>query len=158
MIRLIIFALGVLLVWVLFSSKFERPQKIIISILIVMFAVLGVWFEQYGETPKESLVEPKQLEVCGVTGQHSYRTNYDIGLCVQNKSKYVIKRLAFSVVVSQCEGEKCRELQKVARERPVQIGRDQRTILTESLDFTLLDPSMKNLEWGVELTSIRAIK
>jgi len=69
MIRLIIIAIGLFILWVLFLSSFEKRRKIIIAIAAVVVLIAGLILDGWGKKPRSNIVNIDQIEVCGVTAK-----------------------------------------------------------------------------------------
>ena len=156
MIRLIIIFLGLLLIWLLFFSGFNKQRKILFSAFIVLFAGLGIWYEQSGKTPRANLVETGQVFSCGVSAQHSYRTNYDIEFCLQNNSDYELARVGLDFMVSKCLNGNCTEVQAVHKEFPVKLLAGQQAKLTENLNFDQVSETDTGLVWTSVTKTVKA--
>ena len=114
MIRLIILALGVFLIWMLFYSGFSKQRRIIVSVVAMVVGILGLWLEQRGETPRSGRMPVSELVSCGVSGKHSYRTNFDIEFCLENKSeRATVKRVGLRFVAKQCIRGECSDVQEI---------------------------------------------
>lgn len=158
MIRLIILVLGIFLIWLLFYSNFSKQRRVVISLLAVTACVLGLWLEQRGESPRAGRMAVSELVQCGVTGTHSYRTNFDIKFCLQNNSPAAtVKRVALDFTALKCSQGDCREVQVVSRELACDLSPAARISLTENINFKLVDPLDKTIVWKVQPTSVKAI-
>jgi len=159
MIRLIIIAIALFLIWVLFFSGFEKRRKIIISVVAVILCVAGMGLESFKKKPRSNLVSAAQLVSCGVQAVHSYRSNYDFQICIENTAKVGrIKRVDMTINAQQCvNGTDCELLESVERSLSVDIAPQKSTVLQENLSFKLVDKAAADLQWSIEVLSVKAI-
>lgn len=159
MIRLIILALGVFLIWLLFVSSFDRRRKIAISVVVLILAVLAVWFEGRGETPTTGRIQSTDIVVCGVSASHSYRTNFDIEFCLQNNSvEATAKRIRMAFIAERCAtSTECIEVEKVNKEFAIELPPGLSKNQTENLNFKAVDSLDQSLSWRVEVEQVKAV-
>ena len=161
MIRLLILLLGLFVLWVLFYSGLRKQQKIIISLTVVLLAGAGAWFEGYGETPRFGLIQPEQVVVCGVSGQHSYRTNYQIQFCLENMADdAIVARLELRFIALDCgdgDGD-CQQVDFVDKQLNIELLPQQKTESTENLAFNKINPDTPTLTWMVDVLGVKATK
>ncbi len=158
MIRLILVAIGGFIVWVLFLSEFSKRQKIIICLAALLFCIVGTWFEQSSQTPKEGVISTSELVDCGVTSKHSYRTNYDVAFCLRNTSlTATAKRVAMSFSVLKCEAGNCEEIQVINKDVALSLEPDEQVILVENLNFDEVEPSLDSIVWIAKAVSVKAL-
>ena len=160
MIRVILALIAVFIIWVLFFSKFSKERKIAIVALVVVVSFLGVWYESSVGKPRQDLVEPSQIIDCGVSAKHSYRTNFDIDLCVQNTSEFAkVRRLELLIIAQQCTnlGE-CVELQRVARDLSVEVMPSSSIMLKQNLSFNNVAPDLDDVKWSFIVSAVKANK
>lgn len=159
MIRLLILLLGLFVFWVLFYSGLKKQQKIIISLAVFLLAGAGAWFEGYGETPRFGLIMPEQVVVCAVSGQHSYRTNYQIEFCLENQARDAsVARLELRFFALLCTAGECFEADSVNKQLNVELLPHQRIEKTANLPFNKIVPEAASLTWKVDVVSVKAIK
>jgi len=160
MIRVIIALLGAFIIWVLFFSKFNKNTKIALVFCSILLSVLGFWFESGANKPRKDLVQTSQLSSCGVIAKHTYRTNFDIDLCISNSAEVGdVKRIGLSVVAHQCESlSACVELQRVERELSVDLPALESVTLSQNLNFSNVELSAKNIQWSFIVRSVKATK
>lgn len=162
MIRLVILVLFLILLWLLIASGFERRRKIVIGLLLVATAVAGFIFEGYDKHELSNLVAESQVQSCGISAKHSYRTNYDLKLCVQNFAEIgSISRLKMAIVAKICppaQGQECLELARVIRDIPVKIVPQSQVTILQNLSFKDVDPSAKETQWSLEIISTKATR
>ena len=159
MIRLIIFFIGAVLLWILFLSGMSKRLKIILSLSMITILIAGVWYDNYGETPRNGLLATEQIVSCGVTAEHSYRSDYKIRFCLMNKSKVATsKRLELRFVAFDCSSQPCKKIESVIKEVNFEIAPEQQVKSEASLAFDLLLPNQYNIEWKVEVVSVKAVK
>ena len=167
MIRVIIFIVFIFIVWVLYASGFEKGRKIRISLIALVLCGFGFWFDGYDRREITNLVGLSDVENCGVVAEYSYRTNFDLTICVKNKAaKGILSRLTFAAVVSQCDNGVCSELQRVVRSLPVKIAPASQVNLEQNLSFDKLSPEHRalnanyesNLELSIEVLDTKATR
>lgn len=160
MIRVIITLIAAFIVWLLFFSKFSKERKITLVALALVLSFLGFWFENSVGKPRINIVKPNQIINCGVTAKHSYRSNFDINLCVQNAAEFGrVRRLELSIIAEQCaESGECVELQRVARDLSVDVLPQSSISLIQNLSFNDVDPGLKGVRWSFITRSVKASK
>lgn len=159
MIRLIIIAIAIFLIWVLFFSGFEKRRKIIISVIAVLICVAGMGWESFSKKPRSHLIATEQVVSCGVQAEHSYRSNYDLQICIENTaSKGHVKRIDMTVNAQQCgNNADCEVLESVTRSLSVDIAPQSSTTLQENLSFKSVDKNATGLQWGIEVLAVKAL-
>lgn len=157
MIRIFILVIGIFLLWLLFISSFAKKKKIIIGLCAVVLLVTGLWYESRGNTPKAGLIEVGEVISCGTSAEFSYRSNYNVNLCLQNNSTTAtVKRLELRVSVLSCEDSICQEVDYSDKGVSLEIEPEQRINTTLNLSFARLEKDTPNLKWTVETRSVRA--
>jgi len=160
MIRLIIIAIGLFIIWVLFFSGFEKRRKIILAIVAVVLLIAGLILDGWGKNPRSNIVNINELSVCGVTAQHSYRSNFNLEICLQNNSNTgAVKRVALVISAADCSaGELCTELQNVTRDFPIDLASDTKLVVEQNLAFDKVSPDNKTVKWSVQPVSVKAVR
>lgn len=162
MIRLIILILFLILLWLLLASGFERRRKIILSLLLIGVVVGAFLLDGYDKRELTNLVAESQVQSCGVTAKHSYLTNYDLQLCVQNLSeKGSLSRLQMAIVAKKCvrkDEPECLELDRVIRDIPVKIPPKSERQLLQNLSFENVDKNDEGVQWSLEILSSKATR
>jgi len=159
MIRLILVAIGILIIWVLFLSKFNKQKKIIICITSLLVCIVAVWFDQYSQTPKEGVMRVNELEDCGVSSNHSYRTNYDIEFCLRNLSLIsTAKRVSISFTALNCAAGDCQEVQVIRKDVSLSLEPESQVTLQENLNFDQVERPANNVVWLARVDSVKAVK
>ena len=160
MIRVVIVVLVLVLIWVLFLSNFPKRTRIILASLVVMLALLGAWFDGLGQNPKTGLVEPSQLSVCGLEVAYTYRTNFDVTLCLNNTATHAdVTRVRYTIIAEQCvRPSECQQLAQVTRDTLFTIPAGSQSSKTQNLDFKPIDAKVPNLNWRATVDSVKAIK
>ena len=160
MIRLVILILFVILLWLLIASGFERRKKMVLGALLILSAIGAFLFEGYDKRDLPNLVDESQVQSCGVTAKHSYRSNFDLNLCVQNLAeKGVISRLKMAIVAKKCsssDAESCLEIDRVVRDIPVKISPKAEVTLLQNLSFKNVEPASKDVQWSLEVIATKA--
>lgn len=162
MIRLVILLLFVVLLWLLIASGFERRRKIVLGVLLIGCAIGAFLFEGYDKRELENLVAESDVKSCGMTAKHSYRTNFDLELCVQNLAeKGTISRLKMAVVAQKCSAQnaqECLQLERVIRDIPVKITPKSQVYILQNLSFKHVDPQDNNVDWSLDIISTKATR
>lgn len=160
MIRIFIALIGLFLIWVLFFSRFRKETKVVIVALAIGFSVFGVWYENTAKQPKQNILPISSIVNCGLMGKHSYRTNYDVSVCMANMADSgTVKRVEFSIIAKEClVAEKCDEVERVRRHLAVNLLPQSNQTIEQSLAFNRLDPDLANIQWSFEVHSIEAVK
>ncbi|GAA6137026.1 hypothetical protein NBRC116583_07730 [Arenicella sp. 4NH20-0111] len=159
MIRLIIALLGIIMLWVwLFSPLGKRP-RIVLTIFSMVLAVCLALFEAYSHKPRENLITVSEIQQCGLSVSHRYRSDYRVSLCLKNDSGSAnVKRIVFKVIASRCTGAaSCEVVEEVSRDIPVSIVPNTSVELMETLRFEQVQPQEKEVVWAAEVVSVKAI-
>ena len=158
MIRLLIIAVALFLLWVVFLSEFSRERKIWVTIAAMVFSVLAMWAESNWQRPKANVVQASSIVDCGTSAKHSYRTSFDLVICLRNQAESGnVKRVSFDVVATQCDSDgDCTELERVSRELTIELNANSETTVRQNLQFKMVDAAAQNVTWGVEVTGVRA--
>ena len=158
MIRLVLLILAVFLSWVLFVSDYDKRKKIIVSVVTLVISILGLWFEQSRQAPKDDLIAIHQINDCGVSGEYSYRTNYNIEFCLANESdRATATRISINFSALNCLAGDCQEIQSVNKEVRLKLEPQQSINLKENLDFDQITDSRGNIIWTTEIIAVEAI-
>jgi len=160
MIKVIIVLINAFIVWVLFFSKFSKERKIALVASAVILSFLGLWYESGADKPRRNIVNENQIVNCGVKAKHSYRTNFDIELCLRNTAKLGdIKRISLFIIAKKCQGsDECIELERVARDLTVDISAQSSTTLIQNLSFANVESNLQDVEWSFVVRSVKASK
>jgi len=162
MIRLLIIAIGVFLLWVLFVSGFKKRTKIIISVCVLIFSGVGIWFEQADKGLRDNLIMIHEIVDCGVSAEHSYRTNYDVEFCLQNDSlKAMAKHINIDFIALSCLNGECLEIQNINEDVILSLAAQTSITLTKSLEFDKVPQEFENeatIVWSISVRSVKAIK
>lgn len=161
MLRFVLLFVGLLLIWVLFFSKYEKTQKIIIT--LVSSLLIGCWlgWEMQRDALSTSLIDIDEITICSVKLTHSYRTNYDAVVCLENTSDIASAervKLRYSALV--CDPN-CTVIEEIDKERLIQLPNGKKTSITESVRFDLLDAAEtkktpSDVQWKVSVLSVQS--
>ena len=158
MIRLIIALIGIFLLWLWFLSPFGKRTKIITTVLAIALSIALASYESYDNKPRTGLISLNQINICGLDAKHSYRSDYKVQLCLENKASGTVKRVAFAVTAKKCDAtDNCTELETVVRSMPLTIEPGQKYELAETLRFEEVPASAQDITWSVDLTEVKAI-
>lgn len=160
MIRLFIIVIGLFLIWVLFFSSFTKQRKTAITLLALGMSVIGVWLESSAGLPRAGVIEVGDISSCGVLAKHSYRSNFDLQICVRNNaSDGEVKLLGLSIIAQNCTApDNCLMLETVQRDASVSIGPNSEITLKQNLSFDAVEPAATNVVWSVEINSVKAVR
>jgi hypothetical protein len=159
MIRVIILLIFFFLVWVLYASGYEKPRKIRICIIAIVLCLIGFWVDGYYKRELNNLIDVSQVRTCGVTAEFSYRTNYDLKICLQNDATdAAISRLKVVAIASNCAEQPCVEVQRVERGMLVDIAPISAVTLEQNLSFDRVNPDQDSIQWSVEVLEIKATR
>jgi len=156
MIRLIIAFFGLVLIWLLWRKDLNKQQKIAAIVALILLFIGGTWWEIGRDKPRDDSVALDSVTVCDVTASPSYRTNYQVDLCVQNDSDHPLVRLGFTVSAEACEENDCTQIQQVSREIPVTIPANSRKTIRENIRFEEINEGDKNVSFKATIDSLLA--
>ncbi|GHA19625.1 hypothetical protein GCM10008090_31650 [Arenicella chitinivorans] len=124
----------------------------------VLVALLGAWFDGLGQNPKTGVIDPSELTVCGLEVAHTYRTNFDVTLCVKNTATQAdVTRLRYTIIAEQCDDSgACEQLAQATRDTLFAIQANTQTSKTQNLDFKPVDASVANLTWRATIDGVKA--
>lgn len=132
-------------------SPFTRRSKTIATLVAVVAAISVVMYEAYQNKPRAGLINPTQLQICGVSVRQSYRSDYKVDLCLENGSDHIVRRVKFLLTSEQCSASgSCQTVEAVARDLPVTIAAKQTTQLNETLRFDVLAEIDSNVDETTE--------
>ena len=159
MIRVILLFLAVALVWILFFSSFTKVQRIVGAIALFLVSVLAMWVTSEYDKPRGGIITTADVSVCDFGVRHSYRTNYDVNLCLKNQHESAtLRRIQFEVVAQRCDAEQnCVDLQRKTKSRPITIAPGESLSIQDSLDFKQLpDVADDSITWSINLLANKA--
>lgn len=160
MVRLLIVVIGLFLLWVLFFSSFTKRRKIIITVIAVIMSAIGVWLESNTGMPRSGLLSNADVTSCGVTAVHSYRSNYDLTLCLRNSaSDGQVKQLGLLITAQSCSApNNCMTLESVYRDVRIDIAPNSEVIVKQNLTFDDVDPALSGQVWSAQVESVKAVR
>ncbi len=127
--------------------------------MALSIALIG--YETYDGKPRSGLINVADVQVCELSAQYSYRSDYEISLCLQNTASTTVKRVQFDITVSQCvTGDECTELETVTRDIPVSIDPGKRAQLIQTLRFdklAALNALPEQLSWSGKVVQVKAV-
>lgn len=135
MIRLIIAFFGLVLIWLLWRKDLNKQQKIAAILALLAMFIAGTWWEIGRDKPSDKLVELTSVTVCDVKVTPSYRTNYQVDLCVQNSSDRPLVRIGYTLMAQLCAANDCQQIEQISREIPVSVGANSRNTIRENVRF-----------------------
>ncbi len=158
MIRLIIALIGLFLVWLWVASGFGRRVKLVVSLLAILASLALVALEVYNHKPRQGLVGATDVQVCGLTVQHSYRSDYKVDVCFKNNGKHSVKRLQFGITATRCDDSgNCVELETTQRDIPLTLEPGYEQQLNQTLRFENVIPDSTGTRWSAEVLTVKAV-
>jgi hypothetical protein len=139
MVRLLIPLVAIILIWLLFFSSFSKRIRIGASIILISLTVLGLWLDTNGRSINTSRVTPAEVESCGVSGSFSYRSNYNLKLCLKNNAaSATVHRLSVQVDALACSNGECEVQDSVDEVINLRIEAGEQIEHIENLSFPKL--------------------
>lgn len=160
MVRLLIVVIGLFLIWVLFFSSFTKRRKIIITAVAVLMSAVGVWLESNTGMPRGGVIAKTDVASCGVKAAHSYRSNFDLTLCLRNNaSDGQVKHVGLLITAQNCTAPgNCVTLETVQREVRVDIAPNSEITVKQNLTFDDVDPAVSDHVWSAQVESVKAVR
>ena len=161
MLRVLLLILAVVIIWILFFSGFEKRTRIIASVSLFVVSVFALWFDSYLSNPRSDKIAAQSITVCDLDVRYSYRTNYEVRLCVQNDDPAVtLRRVEFEITAQVCDSdEQCTRLQSVSKSRPVVIAPGASAVLEDSIRFDAVaqfaDSESAQIEWQAAILGVK---
>lgn len=157
MIRVVVLLIGVFLIWVLFFSWMSKKKKIYLTVTCVALCVAALILDSYRDSPRNGIVQVSQIELCGVQAKHSYRTNFDVDICMKNIADLgTVKRIQYEIIAQSCDAAgQCEEIQRVKRDRQAEISNSQQVTISDNVSMTKVNPDSAN-HWKVDVLSLQA--
>lgn len=158
MIRIVVLCVGLFVLWVLFFSGFNKKRKTYLTVVVLLAGTFGLLIDKYRSTPRDGIVLAEQIQVCGVEAVYSYRTNFDITVCFENRADVgEVRRIRYWVTAIDCDSEgKCERLQRVHRDRQIRLLAKSSVSMTDNLSFDQVEPEATSVVWSVEVESAQA--
>jgi hypothetical protein len=119
----------------------------------------GTWWEIGRDKPRTDAVALESVSPCGVVVTPSYRTNYQVELCVQNSSGRGLTRIGYTVVAESCKPEttnECVEVEQISREIPVSIQANSRKTIRENIRFEEIVEGDESIQFSATIDSLLA--
>ena len=158
MIRLFIFILALALIWLLFFTKLDIKRKSIAVTSVIIIFIVSLVFEMGNKTPRTGIISLDQVSTCGVSAEFTYRTNYNIEFCIQNKSpESTVERVELEFSVSRCD-QICSVIQSQRKEITANLAGNSKAMFVENLRFDLVEKGEPNLFWEVSIKQVYATK
>lgn len=159
MVRLLIPLIAIFLIWLLFFSAFSKRIRIILCTGVVLLTALAFWLDMNSRAQRTGLIEKSQLINCGVQGKFSYRSNFNLDLCLRNTApKATVKKIQVRFDAVSCVKGTCTELQSRTETIHLEIAPGMQLVHTENLSFDHVSPDSQNLLWTAEITKAWASK
>ena len=159
MVRLLIPLIAIFIIWLLFFSSFSKRVRIGLTIGVLLVAVFAFSIDMNSRALQTGIVDSSQLTNCGVGAKFSYRTNYNIDLCLQNTApKGTVKKIEVRFDAVSCEQGNCTILQSRVETIHLELAPGEQLTHTENLAFDLVPKKLKSLLWTAETTKVWAMK
>ncbi len=161
MLRVLLVILAVALIWILFFSDFEKRKRLVFACALFFVSVFAMWFDSYLSNPRSDKIALDSVAVCGLDVAYSYRTNYEVKLCVENQaSDATLRRVAFEVSAQVCdETDECASLQTVSKSRSVSVQPGANVTLIDSMAFDMVVeyslPLGSRIDWKVDIVGVK---
>ncbi len=108
MVRLLIPLVAIFLIWLLFFSSLSKRLRIGLSAAVVLATIFGLWLDTNGRGINTKRITPAEVTSCGISGEYSYRTNYNLTVCLQNNSgSATVQRLRVRYDMLECATGDC---------------------------------------------------
>ena len=157
MIRVLLLFLGFAFLWVLFFPGMSKKTRLITIGAIVIAFFVGLFFEKKDDFQSAHLVSAGKVDVCDLEVKHSYRTNYDVHFCLQNRIENItVKRVALTLKANNCQTQPCTDLQTVHKEIPVTLPFDKAVRLRENMQLDKVGNDHDHIQWQLEVTPLVA--
>ena len=160
MIRLLIPLVAIILIWILFFSSFSKKLRIALSSALLLLTILALWLDTSGRGVTTSRVDASDIEICGVSGNFSYRRNYNLDLCLYNRSKRgVVQRLTLKVDAFACqEGQEgdCDKIESVEETISLTIPSGEKITHVENLAFNKLPQDLNTPKFEAKVIKVWA--
>ena len=157
MVRLLIPLVAIILIWLLFFSSFSKRIRIAASSALIALTLFGLWLDTGGRGISTSRVDVDQVVSCGVTGSYSYRTNYNLELCLQNNSSAAsVRRLLLKFDAIDCKNGNCEVLDSVEDTVNLTIEPDSQIKRTENIAFDNVPEQSSDLQFAVSVLQVWA--
>lgn len=159
MVRLLIPIVAIIMIWLLFFSGLNKRLRIILSLLMVALVLIGLYVDISDKSLSKTLVSPDKVVSCGVSGEYSYRNNYNITLCLQNTAERgQVKRIILLVRALACEAAECEEVSASNERLSIDIAAGEKATQLQNISFSGLPLENENatLAWTAEVTDVWA--
>ena len=157
MVRLLIPLVAIVLIWLLFFSSFSKRIRIIATAALIVITVFGLWLDTNGRAINTSRIQASEVESCGVSGAFSYRTNFNLDLCLQNNSAHAtVKRLELNIEALDCESGTCEVADSRTEVINITIASGQRVQHVENVSFPLLSKELPDPVFTAQVTQVWA--
>lgn len=122
--------------------------------------VIGVWLESNAGLPRSGIIGKDDISSCGIEAKHSYRSNFDLTICLRNNaSDGLVKQLSLSIIVQSCSApDNCLVLETVQRDVGVDIAPNTAVTIKQNLSFDAVDPAATNTVWTVQVMSVKGVR
>jgi hypothetical protein len=162
MVRLLLPLTAIALIWLLFFSSFSKRLRIALSVLLVAAVLIGLYVDINDKELSARLIKPAQVISCGVSGEFSYRNNYNIKLCLQNTAKRgLIKRMTVEVTALKCAAAECTRISTSEERLNIDIGAGQQIETLKNMSFKGLRVKTDEeltLAWTAEVLEVWATR
>jgi len=161
MLRFILLFIGLFLIWVLFFSNYKKAYKISISAISALVVACGLWWEMQRDALSTTLIDNEQIKICDLQITHSYRTNYDVTVCLNNQTKdAVAKRIALRYTALLCNPD-CVVIDETDKERLITLPTLEQRILNDNIRFDNVDSTLtkttpSTIQWRATVIEVKS--
>lgn len=157
MVRLLIPLIAVFLIWLLFFSALAKNLRIGLSVAVIVATLFGLWLDTNGRGINTSRVDVSDVVSCGISGEFSYRANYNLSLCLKNKAERgTVERVQVRFAVELCNAGECQIQDTVDESINLSLPAGETIQLTENVAFKQLAANVKNPVFSANVIQVWA--
>lgn len=156
MIRLLLPLAAILIVVIALFTPFSKRVKIALCVGLSIALVIVLWLGSNGHGLNTSRVTPADIQVCGISGEYSYRTNYNLSMCLKNTGNGHVQRLQARFLVETCANGSCQTIDQVEETLNLSIVANSEIQHIENISFTQLKPEQENVRFSAEILQVWA--
>lgn len=159
MVRLLIPIVAIAIIWLLLFSSFSKRVRISASLALVVLMVFGLWLDTNDKALSTKLVSAEQIVSCGVKATPTYRSNYDLELCLENTADFgTVQRLQMRYSALSCVAATCETLVATEERLSLSLASGQRVVHTENVAFSGLPEGVQELVFSAEVLEVWAAR
>lgn len=159
MVRLLIPIVAIAIIWLLLFSSFSKRVRISASLALVTLMVIGLWLDTNDKALSTNIVSAKQVISCGVKATPTYRSNFDLELCLENTADFgTVQRLKMRYSALSCAAATCETLMSTEERLNLRIASGQRVMHTENIAFSGIPEGVEELVFSAEVLEVWAAR